>query len=129
MPLGATVAIGVLVVIVATINDGVLLLDFAETIQQLEPASPVEALVEAATIRLRPRLITTVSALVGILPLALALALEAGGDTLQPVAAASIGGLFVEIPVALLLMPCRYVLAQQRGRQRPSRQIAPASQV
>lgn len=127
LPLGATVAIGVLVVVAATINDGVLLLDFAETIQHRESVAPVKAVVEAATIRLRPRLMTTVSTLVGFLPLALAL--EAGGDMLQPMAAAAIGGLLMEIPVALYLMPCLYVLVQERGRRQPSREATPTSQV
>jgi multidrug efflux pump subunit AcrB len=51
---------------------------------------------------------TTVTTLVGFIPLALAL--EEGGDMLQPMAAGAIGGLGMEILVALFLMPCLYVI-------------------
>jgi len=45
--------------------------------------------------------------MMGFLPLALNL--EEGGDMLQPMAVAAIGGLGMEILVALILMPCMYV--------------------
>ena len=70
--------------------------------------SPLEAVVLASKIRLRPRVMTTVSVLVGFIPLALAI--EEGGDMLQPMAVAAIGGLLIEILVALFLMPCLYVI-------------------
>jgi multidrug efflux pump subunit AcrB len=108
LPLGATVIIGVLVVVAATVNDGVLLLTFAGELQANEGLSPFDAVLRAAKIRLRPRVMTTVTTLVGFIPLALAL--EEGGDMLQPMAAGAIGGLGMEILVALFLMPCLYVI-------------------
>jgi multidrug efflux pump subunit AcrB len=115
LPLGATVVIGVLVVVAATIGDGVLLLTFAAELQDREKRSPFDAVVKAAKLRLRPRVMTTVTTLAGFLPLALAI--EEGGDMLQPMAAAAIGGLLMEIPVALFLMPCLYLVFA--GRHRP----------
>lgn len=108
LPLGATVIIGVLVVVAATVNDGVLLLTFANALRAGESLSPRDAVVRAAKIRLRPRVMTTVAILVGFIPLALAI--EEGGDMLQPMAAAAIGGLLMEMLVALFLMPCLYVV-------------------
>lgn len=108
LPLGATVIIGILVVIAATVNDGVLLLTFAEDIHRRDRIEPKEAVISAAKIRLRPRVMTTMAVLVGFIPLALAL--EEGGDMLQPMAAGAIGGLLMEILVALFLMPTLYVL-------------------
>ena len=107
LPLGATVIIGMLVIIAATVNDGVLLLTFADDLKGRDGFSVKDAVVQAAKIRLRPRVMTTTSILVGFIPLALAL--EEGGDMLQPMAAAAIGGLLMEILVALFLMPCLYV--------------------
>jgi Cu/Ag efflux pump CusA len=52
--------------------------------------------------------------LVGFLPLALNI--EEGGDMLQPMAAAAIGGLCVTIFVALFLMPCLYVMASGKAK-------------
>jgi multidrug efflux pump subunit AcrB len=53
-PLGATVIIGILIVISATVNDGVLLLTFANELRISEKLSPMDAVIKAAKIRLRP---------------------------------------------------------------------------
>ncbi len=108
LPLGATVIIGVLVVVAVTVNDGVLLLTYARDIQDQERLTPRQAVVDAAKIRLRPRIMTTVTTMVGFLPLALNMA--EGGDMLQPMAVAAIGGLGMEILVSFFLMPCMYVM-------------------
>ena len=111
LPLGATVIIGVLVVVAATVSDGVLLLTYAGEIRDRENVSPRQAVVSAARIRLRPRMMTTMTTIMGFLPLALNL--TGGGEMLQPMAVAAIGGLLMEIPVALFLMPCLYVIANR----------------
>jgi hydrophobic/amphiphilic exporter-1 (mainly G- bacteria), HAE1 family len=95
-------------VVAATVIDGVLLLTYTRDIQGQKNISPHEAVVEAAKIRLRPRIMTSVTTMVGFTPLALNLG--EGGDMLQPMAVAAIGGLGMEILVALLLMPCLYVV-------------------
>jgi hydrophobe/amphiphile efflux-1 (HAE1) family protein len=114
LPLGATVIIGALVVIAATVTEGVLLMTFAEELRARDNLSPFEAVIAAAKIRLRPRLMTTVPIIMGLIPLALNM--EEGGDMLQPMAVGAIGGLLVLIPVALFLMPCIYVIFTRRGK-------------
>ena len=111
IPLGATVIIGVLVVVAVTVNDGVLLLTYARELQERHACPPRKAVLDAARIRLRPRVMTTVTTTIGFLPLALNL--EEGGDMLQPMAVAAIGGLGMEMAVALFLMPCLYVMASR----------------
>ena len=108
IPLGSTVIIGLLVVVAANVMEGVLLLNYAEEIRSSEHRSPLEAVIQAARIRFRPRMMTATGVLVGFLPLALNL--EEGGDMLQPMAVAAIGGLAVTIFVALFLVPCLYVI-------------------
>ncbi len=115
LPLGATVIIGVLVIIAATVNDGVLLLQFAREIQSAQSITADRAIVQAARIRLRPLVMTTVCTLIGFTPLALSL--EGGGEMLQPMAAAAIGGLSMEILVVLFLMPSLYVLFNRNGTE------------
>ena len=112
LPMGATVIIGVLVVVAATVNDGVLLLTFANELRTRAGYSARQAVVDAAKIRLRPRVMTTLAVLVGFIPLALAI--EEGGDMLQPMAAGAIGGLLMEMLVALFLMPCLYVVMSRK---------------
>ena len=117
LPLGATVIIGVLVVVAATVNDGVLLLSYARDLQEKNTWPADQAVHSAAKIRLRPRVMTSVTTMIGFLPLALNL--EEGGDMLQPMAVAAIGGLGMEMLVALILMPCLYVLAAGHKKELP----------
>jgi hydrophobic/amphiphilic exporter-1 (mainly G- bacteria), HAE1 family len=112
LPLGATVIIGVMLVVAATVNGGVLLSTFAEELRKTGK-SPVTAVLEAAKIRLRPRLMVSLPIIAGMIPLALKL--EEGGDMLQPMAVAAIGGVTLEIMVALYLMPCLYVIFMRGG--------------
>jgi len=110
--IGATVAIGALIVISATVNDGVLLLSFAEELRKRKQNTPLDAILNAATIRMRPRVMTTASTIAGLVPLALDLG--EGGDLLQPMAVGAIGGLLMEIVVALAIMPCVYLVFSRK---------------
>lgn len=102
---GATVIIGMMIVLGANTNDAVLLIDSAEGF--VARGMPVrEATREAALLRLRPRLMTSLPVVLGFVPLAFAL--EEGGELLRPMAAGAIGGLLMEILVALYLVPVLY---------------------
>jgi hydrophobe/amphiphile efflux-1 (HAE1) family protein len=116
LALGATVLVGLLVVVSATVNDGVLLFTLADELRQGGSApDPSDAVRRAARLRLRPRVMTTATTIAGLLPLAVNVG--AGGDMLQPLAVGAIGGLLLEIPVALFLMPCLYVMASRPHRR------------
>lgn len=110
-PIGATVLIGLIVIFAAAVNDGVLLYTYADELRESENLPACESVVKAAGIRLRPRIMTTLSTLVGFIPLAIGF--ETGAGMLQPMAVAAIGGLLMEIIVALFLMPCFYVLVNR----------------
>jgi multidrug efflux pump subunit AcrB len=112
IPVGATVVIGLLLVVAAHVTEGVLLLTYAEEIRAREQVGPLEAVTAAARTRFRPRMMTALGVLVGLLPIALNL--EEGGDMLQPMAAAAVGGILVGIFVALYLIPVLYVLTARR---------------
>jgi len=115
LAMGATVLVGLLVVLAATVQDGVLLFTLANELRGQEDCeTAAEAIREAARRRLRPRVMTTVTTIAGLSPLAFGLG--TGGDMLQPMAVGAMGGLLFEIPVALLLMPSVYVLAAWRRR-------------
>jgi hydrophobic/amphiphilic exporter-1 (mainly G- bacteria), HAE1 family len=107
LPMGATVLIGALVVIAAHVNEGVLILTLAEELRVKDGLNASDAMVQAAKIRLRPRLMISFMIIMGLLPLAVNL--ESGGEMLQPMAVGAIGGLFVVIFVSLFLIPCLYV--------------------
>ncbi len=111
MAIGATVAIGLLVVVAGTMNDGVLLLTYAEDLRIRENLPSLQAIYEASIIRFRPRVMTTLTTIAGFIPLAMNLG--EGGDLLQPMAVGAIGGLVFEIVAALILMPCVYAILQR----------------
>jgi multidrug efflux pump subunit AcrB len=108
LPVGATVIIGVMLVVAATVNGGVLLLTFAEEFRKSGQWSPGQAILNAAKIRLRPCLMVSLLIMTSMIPLALKI--EEGGDMLQPMAVAAIGGIIIEILVVLFLVPCLYVI-------------------
>ena len=65
-------------------------------------------MLNAGPLRLRAILMTTVSTMIGTLPIALGLSL--GGEVRQPMSAAVIGGLFTSTLLTLLVIPVVYLL-------------------
>jgi multidrug efflux pump subunit AcrB len=108
LALGATVIIGLLVVVATNINDGVLLLVFANELKETEKLSAEVAVVRAACLRLKPRVMTTLTTLAGLFPLTLGIA--DGGDMLQPMAVGASGGLIFTLFVSLFMMPALYAI-------------------
>jgi multidrug efflux pump subunit AcrB len=86
-------------------KNGILLLDHAdhETL-----SDPVERLLDAARVRLRPILMTTLETAAGLLPLALGLG--AGAKVQQPLAIAVIGGLVCAMVFSIPLAAGIYLL-------------------
>jgi len=114
IPIGATLIIGILVVIALTVNQGVLLITFAESLKNNDKLSAWEAIITAAKIRLRPVLMLSFCFIAGLIPLALNI--EEGGDMLQPMAVGAIGGLAVGVMVTLFLLPSLYLIFTGRSR-------------
>ncbi|MGV8079961.1 MAG: efflux RND transporter permease subunit [Syntrophales bacterium] len=108
IPMGATLIIGILVVIALTVNQGVLLITFAQSLRTNQNLPAGEAMIAAAKIRLRPVLMLSFCFIAGLIPLALNI--EEGGDMLQPMAIGAIGGLAVGVMVTLFLLPSLYLI-------------------
>jgi multidrug efflux pump len=94
--------IGLLTLIGLISKHGILMVDFANHLQQVEKLNRREAIIKAASIRLRPILMTTAAMILGVLPLALATGAGAVsrrniGDVIM--AGMSIGTLFTLIVV------------------------------
>jgi CzcA family heavy metal efflux pump len=102
--------IGLILTIGIVAKNGILLLD-AEQRFRSEGLDAVPALLEADRRRLRPILMTAVAAILGMLPLALALG--NGAQLLQPLAIATIGSLVLSIALSLIVTPCLYLSLRQ----------------
>jgi multidrug efflux pump subunit AcrB len=100
--------IGILVVIALTVNQGVLLITFTESLRLNDKLSTQEAIITAAKIRLRPVLMLSFCFIAGLIPLALNI--EEGGDMLQPMVTGAIGGLALGLMVTLFLLPSLYLI-------------------
>jgi multidrug efflux pump subunit AcrB len=83
--------------------------------REVSPARSLGAsLVLAGQNRMRPIAMTTIAAILTLLPLAFAIG--QGSEMQQPLAVAIISGLVVQLPLVLLAMPAFYVLFQGRAR-------------
>jgi CzcA family heavy metal efflux pump len=107
-PLSAPVFLGAVLLIGIVVNNAILLVEYIER-RRLEGHSLEDAVVEAGAVRLRPILMTTLTTVVGMLPLAIGL--DAGGKLMQPLAVAVVGGLLSSMVLTLVLVPCFYVIA------------------
>ena len=108
IPIGVTVLIGLVVMMGGITSQGVVLLSLAEEYRR-KGMEAWEAVREAAPIRVRPILMTQLTTVLGLVPLALNLG--EGGDMLQPMAVAVIGGLLYSLVVTLVFLPAAYLVA------------------
>ncbi len=120
LPLSMPVWLGVIMLIGIVVNNAIVLVEYIELLRQRGTAL-MEAVVGAARLRLRPILMTTLTTVVGMSPLALGLG--AGSEMLQPLAVCMVFGLLFSMFVSLLLVPSIYLLLQPR-RARAARMPA-----
>jgi CzcA family heavy metal efflux pump len=110
---------GMILLVGLIVKNGIILLDFTRH-RMIEGGLPLEeAIREAARIRLRPILMTTLCTLFGLLPLALGLG--AGSELQKPLALAVIGGLALSTPITLYFVPTLLVAIRGRDFKIPSR--------
>jgi len=94
---------GLILLVGLIVKNGIILLDFTR-LRMREEGVPLEvAIREAARVRLRPILMTTLCTLFGLLPLALGIG--AGSELQRPLALAVIGGLILSTPITLFVVP------------------------
>lgn len=105
---------GMIMVIGIVAKNGILMLDAVEE-HISEGDSLKKALILSGKRRIRPVLMTSLAAILGMLPLALAIG--AGAELLQPLAIAVIGGLAVALLLSLIFTPTVYYVISSYGRR------------
>lgn len=99
--LGAIIGVGIVA------KNGILMLDFVKVLRA-EKFGLEEALVQSGRRRLRPVLMTSMTTVIGMLPLAYGIG--SGADMLKPLAIAVIGALFISVFLSLVATPTVYFL-------------------
>jgi HAE1 family hydrophobic/amphiphilic exporter-1 len=94
---------GLILLVGLIVKNGIILLDFTRLRMRAEGVALEAAIREAARVRLRPILMTTLCTLFGLLPLALGIG--AGSELQRPLALAVIGGLVLSTPITLFAVP------------------------
>jgi len=125
---GLTAYVGVLMLVGIVVKNGILLVDY--TNQLRERGMPRdEAILTAAPTRLRPILMTSLCAILGMLPLALGLG---NSSKLQaPLATSVVGGLLTSTCLTLFVVPCVYTFFDDLARRfrKTERDLHPAAGV
>jgi CzcA family heavy metal efflux pump len=105
LPLSMPVWLGMIMLVGIVVNNAILMVEYIE-LERARGAELSESIVTAARLRLRPILMTTLSTVVGMLPLALGWG--DGAEMLQPLAVTVVWGLSFSMLVSLVLVPIMY---------------------
>lgn len=104
---------GLILLVGLIVKNGIILLDFTRLRMRRDGLALEAAIRDAARVRLRPILMTTLCTLFGLLPLALGLG--SGSELQRPLALAVIGGLALSTPITLYVVPALLVAVRGRG--------------
>ncbi|MFU8927074.1 multidrug efflux RND transporter permease subunit [Acinetobacter puyangensis] len=125
-PLDMIALIGIILLIGLVKKNGIMMVDFALAAQREQGLSAEQAIYQAALLRFRPILMTTMAALVGAIPLMLASG--SGAELRQPLGLVMVGGLIVSQFLTLFTTPVVYLFFDRfssQSKQQDGQEVAP----
>jgi HAE1 family hydrophobic/amphiphilic exporter-1 len=113
--------VGMVMLVGLVKKNAIMMVDFALTRQRSDNIDPQSAILEAALIRFRPIMMTSMAALFGTLPIAIGLG--DGGEARQPLGLAVVGGLLLSQALTLYITPVLYVYLDRLGSRVVGRKV------
>jgi len=113
LKLSITALIGLITLIGIVVNNAIVLVDYINA-RRREGVPIQEAVIDAALIRIRPILMTSLTTILGLIPMALAIG--EGSEITAPIAVTLIGGLVTSTFLTLFVIPILYCLISALGK-------------
>ncbi len=115
MPLSLYAFVGIIMLIGIVKKNAIMMIDFSLERERQQGVKPEDAILEAALIRFRPIMMTTMAALMGILPIAIGHG--EGAESRQPLGIAVVGGLMLSQLLTLYITPVIYIYLDRLGKR------------
>ncbi len=106
--IGATVVVGAVLLVGIVVNAAILMVELANQIRSESGCDRYSAILKAAPQRLRPIMMTTITTILGLFPLALGIG--EGSEFLQPLGIVVFSGMAIATLLTLFLIPCFYIM-------------------
>jgi HAE1 family hydrophobic/amphiphilic exporter-1 len=113
--------IGIIMMVGIVVSNAILLVDYTNRLRKEEGVELKEAIIRAGRVRLRPILMTTLTTICGLIPMALGIG--EGAEANASLAIAVIGGLSVSTFLTLVFVPTLYMIAESWRATRGKHQI------
>jgi len=111
-PFGATAFLGLILLVGIVVNNAIVLVEYINSLRKEKHFAVYDAVIEGASLRIRPILMTSLTTIVGLLPLVFGWG--EGLEMLKPLAVTVVGGMSVSMLLTLFVIPSIYILFYHR---------------
>jgi HAE1 family hydrophobic/amphiphilic exporter-1 len=108
--------LGVIMLVGIVVNNAIVLIDYMNQLRREHGFGVDDAVITAGSRRLRPVLMTTITTVLGLIPMALGIG--EGAELQKPMARVVIGGLLSSTLITLVLVPVVYAILEHRTNAR-----------